>query len=268
MTKNVLALCGLVGLVGGLGIWQFGFFSDVKEQIERETAVARAQSIVADMEQRANSLTDRARELRIEARKREKAVEREEQQTAKTKQAVILLAKAARESGLPKPSAASEDDLAKTLAFAGRTLTAAEVYRTLERWQTDAVRSESRLTVTRSMIDRIRTTADSLEAKQSQFVAQVQNTRATLERLELQRDLAALDAELAELGASASGNPAGELKDVLDTLQQQIDEYEATSEVLATEPAAEHPLTPDEVLSATNAEPSIQDALDALWEKE
>jgi chromosome segregation ATPase len=267
MAKNVMALCGLVALVGGLGVWQFGFFSDVKEQLERETAVTRAQSIVASMEQRAESLTDRARELRIKARTQEKEVERDEAQTAKTQQAILTLAAAARERGLPKPSAASEADRQQTIAFAGRTLTADEVYETLRKWQKAAQTAEDRLKIPRAMIERMRTTADQLEQKQSQFVVQVQATRATLERLEMQRDLAALDAELAELGASASGNPAGELENVLDTLQKQIDEYESTSEVLAAEPATGEPLSLDEVLATTSAEPSIHDTLDALWDK-
>ncbi len=267
MTKNIFAMCGLVALVGALGIWQFGFFSSVKEQIDRETAVTRAQHVVRNMEERAASLTDRARELRIDARTREKAIEREEQQTAKTKQAVVALAEAARDAGLPKPTAAGAEDLKKTLAFAGRTLAAAEVYSTLERWQSDVRGSEERLKVTRGMIDRIRTTADQLEQKQTQFVAQVQNTRATLERLEMQRDLASLDKELAELGASAAGNPAGELKGILETLQKQIDEYEATSEVLAAEPESGELLTPDEALAGNAVEVTIRQELDTLWDK-
>jgi len=267
MAKNVLALCGLVALVGALGIWQFDFFSDVKEQIERESAVSRAESIVRNMEDRAASLTDRARQLRIDGRAREKAIEREEERTAKTKLAVVALAQAARDAGLPKPSAASEDDLKRTLAFAGRTISAAELYSMLEGWQSDVRTSEARLKITRGMIDRIRTTADQLEQKQTQYMAQVQNTRATLERLAMQRDLAELDKELAELGASASGNPAGELKGILETLQKQIDEYESTSEVLAAEPESGEPLTPDEVLRGAAAEVSIRQELDALWDK-
>lgn len=267
MTKNMLAFVGLVALVGALGIWQFGFFSNVKEQIERETAVTRAQTIVRDVETRANSLTERARELRIEARTREKAIERDESNAEKTTKAIVALATAARDAGLPKPTAAGPDDLKKTLAFAGKTLSASEVYRTLERWQTDVRSNVDRLKVTRTMIDRIRSTADQLEQKQTQFLVQVQYTRATLERLELQRDLASLDKELAELGASAGGNPAGELKGVLDTLQKQIDEYEATSEVLAAEPTATDTLTPEEALSGSTTEVSVRQELDALWDK-
>lgn len=266
--KSILAMCGLVALVVALGIWQFGFFSNVKEHIKRETAVARAQAVVRNMEERAASLTDRARQLRIEARELEKPIEREEQQTAKTKQAVVTLAQAARDAGLPKPSAAAPDDLKKTMAFAGRTLSAAEIYRTLERWQSDVRASEDRLQATRGMIDRIRITADQLEQKQSQYVAQVEQTSALLKRLELQRDLAAMDKELAELGASAAGNPAGELKGILETLQKQIDEYEATSEVLAAEPAADQPLTPDQVLAGQGEEVTVRQELDALWGNE
>lgn len=266
MTKNVLALCGLVALVSGLGIWQFGYFTDVKEQIERETAVTRAQRIVRDMEERAASLTDRARKLRIDARTREKAIEREEADTEKTRDAIKTLASLARKAGLPKPSEATDEDRKKTMPFKGRKLTASEVYKTLEAWQIEVTQNLERLKVPRTMIDRIRTTADQLEEKQSLYVSQVQATRATLEKLEMQRDMAALDAELAELGASVSGKPAGELQGVLETLQKQIDEYESTSEVLLAETGPDEPLTPDEVLSGETIESSVRSEIDALWD--
>jgi hypothetical protein len=267
MTKNLLALTGLVALVIGLAIWQYGFFRDMKLQIERETAVARAQNIVRNMEERAAILTDRARKLRIDARSREKEMERDLERLSKTKQAVVTLAAAARSAGLPKPSEATTDDLQKSLPFSGRTLTAGEVYRTLEKWQGDVQSKEQRNKVTRAMIDRIRSTADQLEQKQTLFASQVQATRATLERLEMQRDLASLDKELAELGASASGNPAGELKDVLETLQKQIDEYESTSEVLGAEQVAGQPLTPDDVLAGPAGDVGVRKELDSLWDQ-
>ncbi len=265
MFKNILAFVGLAALVGAVGVWQFGYFNNVKQQIERETAVTRAQNIVRDMESRAATLSKRARELRVEAQTRDKALQREEEQANKTRQAIVKLAEAARSAGLPRPSEAGPDDLKKTLNFAGRMMAAGEVYKLLERWQESITSSDERLKVTRSMIDRIRATADQLEQKQSQFVTQVQATRATLERLELQRDLSKLDAELAELGSSAAGNPAGELQGVLETLQKQIDEYEATSEVLGAERTAGETLTADEVLAGKATDVSARQKLDALW---
>lgn len=267
MTRNLLALVGLVALVVGLGVWQYDYFNSVKQQIERETAVARAQSIVGDMEKRGAELTDRARQLRIDARTREMTIERDEAQTAKTKAAILALAGAAKTGGLPKPTAATPDDLKKTLAFAGKTLPASEVYQTLERWQGEARRNDERLKVSRAMIDRIRTTADQMEAKQETYLTQIQNTRVTLERLELQRDLSALDAELAEIGSTAAGKPAGDLKSVVDTLQKQIDEYGATSDVLATESANPAQLTPDEALSGSTEKVTVQQELDTLWDQ-
>lgn len=119
MTKNMLTLTGLLALVGALGIWQFGFFSDVREHIERETAVTRAQAIVRNMEERARGLTDRTRELRIDARTREKAVEREAEQSSKTTQAITTLAKVAQDAGLPKPSEAGSEGMVKNISFGG-----------------------------------------------------------------------------------------------------------------------------------------------------
>jgi len=267
MTKNMFAFVGLLALVGGIGVWQFGYFTEVKETIERETAISRAATIVKQMEDRAASLTERARELRIRARSQEKEVERDIQQADKTKRAIGTLASAAKDAGLPKPSQAQAEDRSKTIAFAGRTLTAAEVYDTLEKWQSEVRTAVERLKVPRKMIEKMRSTADQLEQKQSQFLAQIDSTRSTLQQLEMQRDLAELDKELAELGASAAGNPAGELQGVLETLQKQIDEYEATSEVLSAETTSEGPLTPDEVLAGQVTEVSVRSELDALWDK-
>lgn len=267
MTRNLLAMIGLLTLVIGLGIWQFDYFSQVKQQIERDSAVHRANMIVGDMEKRGAELSERTRKLRVDARTREKQLERDEAQTSKTKAAIQSLAKAAIISGLPKPTEATPEDLAKTLSFAGKSLPASEVYSILERWQAEVRRNNERLTITRTMIDRIRSTADQLESKQEKYLTQVQNTRATLERLELQRDLAALDKELAELGATTSGNPVGDLKGVMETLQKQIDEYESTSEVLATESANLDDLTPDEALSGSTEAANVRHEIDAIWDQ-
>ncbi|MCY2991267.1 MAG: hypothetical protein NTY19_25845 [Planctomycetota bacterium] len=270
MVRSILAMVGLLTLLAGLAIWQFGFFSkkvqEVTNQIERETAVARAEGMIRDTERRAAELTEKARKLRIDARAKELAVEREAAQVQKTRLALAALANAAREAGLPKPTEAGEDDLKKTLVFAGRSLTGAELYHTLERWQADVQRDERKVSTTTKLTDRIRVAADQLESKQRKMVASVSDVRTRLDELNMQRDLAKVEQELAELGANLRGDFAGDLGRAMDTLQKEIDELQATSEVLGKQPDQGPALTPDDVLAGQQAELSVQQQLDTLWE--
>ncbi len=270
MVRSILAMVGLLALLTGLAVWQFGFFSkkvqEVSLQIERETAVARAEGMIRDTERQAAELTEKARKLRIEARAREIAVERGAEQVEKTRLATAALAKAAREAGLPKPTEAGPDDLKKTFTFAGRTLTGAELYQTLERWQTDVQRDERKVSVNAKITDRFRAAADQLEAKQGKMVAAVTDVRAKLEELNMQRDLAQVEKDLAELGANLRGDFAGDLGQAMNTLQKEIDELQATSEVIGKEPDQGPALTPDDVLAGQQAEVSVRQQLDALWD--
>jgi len=96
---------------------------------------------------------------RIDARAKEIAVARDAEQVQKTRLAMAALANAAREAGLPKPTEAGDEDLKKTLGFAGRTLSGAELYQTLERWQADVQRDERKVDVLTKISDRMRAAA-------------------------------------------------------------------------------------------------------------
>jgi hypothetical protein len=211
-------------------------------------------------------MTEKARKLRVDARAKEIAVEREAEQLNKTRLAMTALANAAREAGLPKPSEAGQEHRQKTLTFAGRTLTGEELYRTLERWQADVQRDDRKVKATTAITERIRAAADQLEAKQQSMVVAVADVRGKLEELNLQRDLARVETELAELGANLRGDFAGGLGQAMDTLQKEIDELQATSEVLGRQPAAGPALTPDDVLAGQQAEVSLRQQLDSLWD--
>jgi len=270
MARNILAAVGLGSILLALAIWQFGFFSakveEVKTQIDRETAVARATAMIRDTQRRAEELTDSARRLRIEARSREIAVKRDADTLEKTRLATVTLANAAREAGLPKPSEAGADDLNKTISFAGRTLTGAAVYDTLRRWQADVSRGQRKQEVVESMVERIRRAADQLEAKQHRMIASVSDVQAKLEELEMQRDLARVESELAEMGANIRGEFAGDLGQAMETLQKEIDELQATTEVFGHLPEAGAPLTPAEALAGNAADVALRKQLDDLWE--
>jgi len=251
-------------------MWQFGFVSakveQVSTQVERKTAIARAEAMIRDTERRATELSDRARELRIEAQTREIAAEREAEQDQKMRLALGALAVAAREAGLPKPSDAKEGDLEKRFSFAGRNLSGDGVYRTLKRWQLQVRRNDQNRETTRKMIERMRTAADQLKSKQQSMITRIGEVRSKLEELEIHRDLARVEKELAELGADVRGEFAGDLGKAMKTLQQEIDELQATADVLGKEPQAGASLTPDEVLAESGADPTVLQELDALWD--
>lgn len=270
MVRNVLAMIGLLVLLAGLAIWQFGFFSkkveEVTLQIERETAVARAESMIRNTERQAVELTEKARKMRIDARAKEIAVARDAEQAQKTRLAMAALAKEARQAGLPKPTEAGGEDLKKTLSFAGRTLSGAELYQTLERWQADVQRDERKVDAMTKIGDRMRALAEQYEAKQQKMLTAASDVRARLDELNMQRDLAKVEKELAELGANLRGDFAGDLGRAMETLQNEIDELQATSEVLGQPTDSGPALTPDEVLAGQRAEVSVRQQLDALWD--
>jgi chromosome segregation ATPase len=270
MIRSVFALVGLTALLIGLAIWQFGFFSakvqQVTTQIERETAVARAESMIRDTERRADDLSQKAQKLRVEARAKEIAASREVENLDKTRAATAALATAAREAGLPKPSVAQEEHRKQTLAFAGRTLTGEEVYRTLDRWQGEWNRGDGKRQVTEKIITRMRTAADQLEAKQQRLATSINDVRGKLEDLQMQRDLARVEKELSELGASVRGEFAGDVGQALQTLQKEIDELQATTDVVGSTAGENAPLTPDEVLTGPAQKATGRQQLDALWD--
>jgi len=92
----------------------------------------------------------------------------------------------------------------RDVAFAGQKLPGAKVYSLLETWQQSAASEDRKLHVMRSMVERLRSAADRLDAQRERLLAHVTEVRGKLEEIAIKRDLAKVEAQLAELGANAS----------------------------------------------------------------
>lgn len=270
MLKSVLAFVGAAALLLAAAVYHYGFLSkkvdEVSTQIERETAVARAEGRIRDIEKRADDIGEKARKLRIDARARELAEERDVESRIKTQAAMKNLADAAKQAGLPKPSVMGPDDLKKPVAFAGRNLSGQDVLKLLQTWQGQLARKEQQATTQKKMLDSMRAAADQLDLQREKMLALVTEVRGKLEDLAMQRDMAKVEAELAELKATSSGSFSGELGSTLKTIQKEIDEKLATVEVLQAETSAQELSNPEAALQAAEAAGTSLQGLDKLFE--
>jgi len=270
MMKSVFAFVGVVVLLLGAATYHYGFLSkkvdEVSTQIERETAVARAEARIREIEKRAEEIGEKARELRIKARASELAEEREAESREKTQTAMKNLAEAAKAAGLPKPSAMSPDDLKKTVAFAGRNLTGQEVLKLLQSWQSQLTHKNQQADTQTRMADSMRAAADQLESQREKMLTLVTDVRGKLDDLAMQRDMARVEAELAELKATSSGSFSGELGETLKTIQKEIDEKLATVEVLQAESSAQELSDPAAALQAAEEAGTSLQGLDKLFD--
>ena len=273
LLKSIVAASVVLAILHVTGVVRLDSMFDrartLRKHVDQRTAEARAVRIIEDMTHRAAALTGQARNLRIEARTGEKGLERLRERLRRKNEAVALLAHAARSHGLRKPSEQQEDDLTKRVAFGGRRLSGLEVYRLLRRWQADVTRLEDEVALREQMIERMRDTAEKLENKRVQWERRIHETAALVERLSAQRDLARINKEIAELGATVDGNPAGELEETVKLLQREIDEYEATAEVLADESPTVLDRAADRRTSETTdvAKFDVESALDRYWDE-
>lgn len=270
MMKSILALVGAAVLLIGFATYHYGFLSkkvdEVSTQIERETAVARAENRIRDIEKRADELEEKARELRIKARTQELSEERESESRLKTAAAMKNLAEAAKAGGLPKPSAMGPDDLKKSIVFAGKNVTGQEVLKLLQQWQSQLARKEKQAATQAKMASSMRAAADQLESQREKMLALVTDVRGKLEDLAMQRDMAKVEAELAELKATSSGAYSGDLGATLKTIQKEIDEKLATVEVLQAESSAAELANPEAALQSVETAGTALQGLDKLFE--
>lgn len=270
MVKNLLAFVGVCVVFGIAAIYHYGYLSqkvnDVRSQIDRETAVARAEARIMDIERRAEDIGDKSRKLRIDARAREMSVEREQESKTKTETAMKNLAEAMKSAGLPKPSAMSPDDLQKTVAYAGRMLKGQEVVKLLQGWNELLQRQKKKTDAQNKIATSMRQAADQLEQQRDKLLSLVTEVRGKLEDLALQRDMASVEKELAELKSNSSGSYSGELGAALKTIQKEIDEKLATVEVLGQESSATDLANPEAALRATEESGNAMSDLDKLFD--
>lgn len=269
MLKSILATLGILAVVGGIAIWQFGFLSEqaakTSKAIDRATAAARASKAISETKAKIARMDERSRQYRVDARTLELAWEREQESITNLEEAMRKLAAAAKEAGLPSPSergSLTDEQKATSLAFGGKKVAADEVYSTLDRWNADLKQKRSVAEQKKATFERTRSVAEQILKKRSEMELTVAKLEGRLKELETAKDLAAANAELASMEANVEGVDVGELGAALDVLQGEIDELTARSNVYQDEAGdRETALQPTDVLK-----PVADDSeLDALW---
>lgn len=259
-------------VVLALLIGQFGLFgkqvNDITQKIDRATAVSRAEAMIAKWKNQADSLQQRSREMKIKARTIELGVEREEEELKKTEFAIRQLAHTIKQAGLPKPSeigSLTDEEKQTKILFAGKEGTAMDGYNQLRLWQSEYERKKSVLDAKRKLITNQNEVADTMLVKQAEQYAAIEKMQTQLRKLETEREIMAINKELAELGAAAQGVNVGNMGKILDTIQTEIDEMSAAMDVIDKE--AGKP-TGGEVFSKPEIAPETDStsSLDVLWE--
>ncbi|MBQ2788978.1 MAG: hypothetical protein IJE97_05020 [Thermoguttaceae bacterium] len=269
MAKTILATLGILAVVAGIAIWQFGFLSEqaaqMSKKVDRATAAARANKAIAETKARIGRMDEQARKYRVDARTLELAWEREQEAIAKLEAAMKALATAAKEAGLPSPSerdALTDEQKAIVLTFGGKKVAAEDVYLTLEKWSAELKQKRSIAEQKKTTFERTRGVAEQIAKKKGEMELAVAKLEGRLKELETAKDMAAVNAELASMEANVEGVDVGELGVALDVLQEEIDELTAQSNVYQDEAnERETSLRPTDVLEPVSDEAE----LDALW---
>lgn len=270
--KTIFATIGILALILGIVIWQFGFFSkqvnDITKRIDRATAAARAEAMIEKAKNQADSLQQRSREMKIKARTMEIGVAREQEDLNKTEFAVKQLAQTIKAAGLPRPSeigTLTDEQKQTKIVFAGKEGTAMDAYNQLAKWQAEYEQKKSVLDAKRKLIANQNGVAVKMLEKQKVLYTAIEKIQVQLSKLETEREIAAINKELTELGATAEGVNVGEIGKVLDTIQEEIDELSATSEVINEETAK--PKEGDVYsMPEMTTDSDGKNALDTLWD--
>ena len=270
--RTIFATIGILAVILCIVIWQFGFFSkqvsDITKKIDRATAVQRAEGMIAKTKSQADSLQERSREMKIKARTMEIGVEREQEDLNKTEFAVKQLAQTIKTAGLPRPSeigTLTDEQKQTKIVFAGNEGTAMDAYNQLGKWQAEYEQKKSVLDAKRKLIANQNEVAAKMLEKQKELYAAIEKIQVQLSKLETEREIAAINKELAELGATAEGVNVGDIGKVLDTIQEEIDELTASAEVINEEsakPKGGDVYTMPEMSSDSDG----KNPLDALWD--
>ena len=269
MVKNILATVGIVAIVAGIAVWQFGFFSDkardVAQRVDRAAASARVDKAIDAYRNKIATFDERAREYNVKARKLEYAWNRDVEEAARLKEAVSRLSAAAKEAGLPKPSeraSLTEEQRAIELPFGAKRIAAEDVYGTLDRWNDEYKTLETVANQKKESIDRMRAVSEQIRAKKSEMTAELAKMENRVRELSAARDVSKLNAELAEMEASVNGVAAGDSGKAMQTIQDEIDELNALADTYQDEAQTKKTeLNPSDVLEPADA----VDELDAYW---
>jgi len=270
MAKNILATVGIVAIVAIIAVWQFGFFADkakdVSKQVERATASARIEKSIANLKSEIDGLDEKARKYRVEARTYELALEREQAAINELKSAAKKLGSVAKAAGLPKPSESrelSEEQKAIQLTFGSKNISGTEVYSILERWTIDLKQKEEIAEQKRKTIEGMRAVVDKIQERKGEMSLELAEMTSRVKELVAAKDVAKLNAILAEMEASVGGMVVGKTGEAMNVIQEEIDELTATADSYQTEAQTKKSeLNPGDILSSDESKVD----LDEFWE--
>lgn len=272
MRVNVFVAIGILVVVVGVVAWNYGlFYKDIKgviTQIDRASAVGRAEKLIDTSHREAESLGKKSYDTRVRKGILELEADREEEKLNKTKFALEQLAQTIKAAGLPKPSdvgTLTDEQKKIKITFGSREASALSAYNQLARWQTEYEQKKAVLDAKRELIVKLNERADQMISKQSELFAIIEKLKLQLTRLQADREIAKINAEIAEMGATVEGVNVGEIGKVLDTLEGEIIELTSIARV-ADEEAGKlsngDVFSKPEVSSGTKA----VNPLDTLWE--
>ena len=244
-----------------------GRISAAKKEFNRATAVSIVER--ENETQRANveKLAEKAFDYRVKARTMELVAEREEEQIDMLRQAIKKLCDEAKSHGLPKPVQnesleLSDEQKNVLLSFNGKELSGAEYYPVVTRWIETLDAKVRQLEAKKAMIDRMRFVAQEVVEKKDDLVSAIEKRENRLRELQECKDLAQINAELATIDANVKGIAAGKSGRAIATIQEQIDELEATAATYNEQMGKCNDVYPSDVVCPEEAIVSI----DAFWD--
>lgn len=270
--KNILAAIGVLTVVVGFVVWQNGFFyrqfKSISTKIDRATAVSRAEMMIEKTKTQADSLQKKSHDMKVKARKMELGTQRDEDNLVKVEYAVKQLAQTLKKAGYPKPSEfekLTDKQKHKKIVFAGREGTAADAFNQIRKWNAEYYQKKSVLDAKRKLIAKLKENAELMISKQDALYAEIEKIKVQLANLEAEREIAAINAEISELGGTEVGINMGEFGSILDIIQDEIDELNAQTDVANTEVAkmTNGDFFPKQDLPTVSNQ---NDSLDVFWD--
>ncbi len=240
--------------------------SDFMLNLNRETASVRVEKAIAKMRADIESLDKKALKDTTDARAIESSLEREQKELDKIKEAIKKLSATAKDAGLPKPSriaTLTAEQAATKLTFGRKCITGSDVYATLERWVSDFEKRSNAAQMKTDAVERMRSIAKQIETKKSEMADALAKMEGRIKELEASKDVAKLNAELAEMEACVQGVNVGESGKALQVIDEHIDELNAVADTYREAALTKQSmLNPKDVLTPS----SSTNKLDAFWD--
>ena len=253
-------ICVVLGHYGYMGAW----FGAGETAVARATAPGVAEAGLKTLTEQAEGLGEKARHCRVESRILTSECEKMRVEIEEKQAAIKALAHTASENGLPQIQEGlvlTDEEENTEIAFNGKVVKGAEVYRLLLDWSDDCANGEKLLASKESTAERLEKVAETIERKRGEIKSEVGLLENRLKELKASRDEAKAQKSLAALEAAVNGINAGRVGKAMETIEAEIRELDAESAELSKDVLPK--LAPKDVLKSKTA--NRYDTLAALW---